>query len=284
MKLPSTEILGVRAPLTGGTAGISYERYLSCMERLGSAMKGELRIGTSGWIYPHWRGDYYPSDLPQRDWFGHYSRDFDTVEINNTFYRLPEAKTFVHWGEVAPEGFLYTFKANRYITHLKRLKDPESSLEKFIDRIAGAGPSLGPLLYQLPPRFPADSERLELFLKALPRERTHVFEFRDSSWHSTEIRDLLERYGAAFCIHDHGQSGGSPEWVTAQTVYLRYHGSSEDPYSGSYSDALLCRQAEKIAVWRSGGKRVFAYFNNDIGGHAVHNAFTLKELCGKCSP
>ncbi len=242
-------------------------------------MDEDLRIGTSGWIYPHWRGDYYPQDLPQKDWFGHYARDFDTVEINNTFYRLPEAKTFVHWGEVAPKGFLYTFKANRYITHLKRLKEPEASLEKFLDRIGGAGPALGPLLYQLPPRFPADSQRLENFLKALPRGLIHVFEFRDASWHSDEIRTLLQRYGIAFCIHDHGQSGGSPEWVTSGAVYLRFHGSSEASYSGSYSDRFLSGQAGKIAGWLSAGKKVFVYFNNDIGGHAVRNALTLKVLC-----
>ncbi len=242
-------------------------------------MSGKLRIGTSGWIYPHWRGDYYPQGLPQKDWFGHYARDFDTVEINNTFYRLPEAKTFVHWAEVAPAGFLYAFKASRYITHVKRLKDPEASLEKFIERISGAGSCLGPLLYQLPPRFPADPSRLEEFLKALPQGRTHVFEFRDADWYRDEIRRLLERYGASFCIHDHGRSGGSPEWITSGTVYLRFHGPCEDAYGGSYSEPFLREQAAKIAAWIAAGKEVFAYFNNDIGGHAVHNAFTLRELC-----
>lgn len=240
-------------------------------------MAGEVRIGTSGWVYPHWRGIYYPEDLPQKDWYGHYVLDFDTVELNNTFYRLPKAETFVHWGEVAPPGFLYTFKASRFITHLKRLKDPEASLERFLERVRGAGSSLGPILFQLPPRWSADPLRLEDFLKALPRDLTHVFEFRDESWHREAIRRLLERYGIAFCIHDHG-TAPSPDWVTSDTVYLRYHGSPDAPYSGSYSDPVLEKEAGRIETWRREGKTVFAYFNNDIGGHAVRNALTLKSL------
>lgn len=242
-------------------------------------MRGNVRIGTSGWVYPHWKGVYYPQDLPQKGWFGHYSRDFDTVEINNTFYRLPKPETFEHWGEVAPPDFLYTFKASRYITHIKRLKDPEASLEAFLSRARLAGKSFGPVLFQLPPRWEADAQRLEVFLQALPRDLVGAFEFRDDSWHREEIRALLVRYGAAFCIHDHGVAE-CPEWVTADVVYLRYHGSGEAPYSGGYSDRFLQRQAERIAAWRADGRTVFAYFNNDIGGHAVHDALTLKRLTG----
>ncbi len=148
-----------------------------------------LRVGTSGWIYAHWKGDYYPADLPQKDWYGHYVRDFDTVEINNTFYHLPKPETFEHWGEVAPEDFLYTFKASRYITHIKRLLEPEKTLEKFLTRIRAAGRSLGPVLFQLPPRFPADPARLEAFLQALPADLVRVFEFRDDSWHQEPVRE-----------------------------------------------------------------------------------------------
>jgi uncharacterized protein YecE (DUF72 family) len=240
---------------------------------------GELRIGTSGWVYAHWKGIYYPPDLPQKGWFGHYARDFDTVEINNTFYRLPKPETFEHWGEAAPAGFVYTFKASRYITHIKRLLEPEATLEKFIDRVRLAGRTLGPVLFQLPPRFHADLPRLETFLQALPADLLHVFEFRDDSWHQEQVRELLARHGIAFCIHDHG-SVHCPDWVTADTVYLRYHGSAEAPYSGSYSDEFLRRQAQRIADWRQAGKSVYAYFNNDVGGHAVRNALTLKKLTG----
>jgi uncharacterized protein YecE (DUF72 family) len=241
-------------------------------------MRGDVRIGTSGWVYPHWKGDYYPEDLPQRDWFGHYVRDFDTVEINNTFYRLPKPETFEHWREVAPRNFLYTFKASRYITHIKRLKDPEASLEKFLERASLAAETLGPVLFQLPPRFETDTERLETFLRALPRELIKVLEFRDGSWHQEPVRELLEKYGAAFCIHDHGSVGKCPDWVTSDTVYLRFHGPPEARYSGSYPDDALREQAKRISAWRAQGRSVFAYFNNDIGGHAVRNALTLKGM------
>jgi uncharacterized protein YecE (DUF72 family) len=241
-------------------------------------MAGTVRIGTSGFIYKHWRGVYYPEDLRQKDWFGHYARDFDTVEINNTFYRLPEVHVFEHWREVAPPGFLYTFKASRYITHVRRLNDPAASLEKFLSRARQAGQTLGPLLFQLPPRWKADPRRLEQFLAALPADLQHVLEFRDDRWHVPEVRDLLSRFGVAFCIHDHGHTPQCPEWVTAKTVYLRFHGSSETPYTGGYTDDFLKRIAVKIDRWRGKGLRVFVYFNNDVGGHAVFNALTLKSL------
>lgn len=240
-------------------------------------MNGEIRIGTSGWVYAHWKGIYYPEKLPQKDWFGHYTQDFDTVEINNTFYRLPNPETFENWGNVAPPGFRFTFKASRYITHLKRLKDPQASLDLFLERARLAGQSLGPILYQLPPHWKVDPRRLEEFLQALPGDLVHVFEFRDESWHRPEIRELLSRYQVTFCIHDHNPTA-APDWITSGTVYLRFHGSAETPYSGSYSDSQLRRQAERIAGWQREGKTVYAYFNNDIGGHAVRNALTLKAL------
>ncbi|MBE0599487.1 MAG: DUF72 domain-containing protein [Desulfuromonadales bacterium] len=240
-------------------------------------MKGEVRIGTSGWTYPHWRGVYYPEGLAQKDWFGHYLRDFDTVEINNTFYRLPSPQTFEHWARVAPPGFVYSFKASRFITHLKKLKDPRDSLHNFLERAHLAGAALGPILFQLPPHWKLDLLRLETFLQALPPDLVRVFEFRDESWHRPEVRDLLSRYRAAFCIHDY-QGLACPDWTTAATVYLRFHGSAAAPYSGSYSDDQLRRQAERILAWRQEGRSLFAYFNNDLGGYAVRNALTLKQL------
>lgn len=241
-------------------------------------MDAEFRIGTSGWVYRHWKGIYYPEDIPQRDWFGHYSRDFDTVEINNTFYRLPKAETFEHWREVAPKKFLYTFKASRYITHVKRLLDPEDSLKKFLERALLAKECLGPILFQLPPRWEADPGRLQNFLPVLPEILIKVFEFRNDSWHQEPVRKLLERYKVAFCIHDHHSIGKCPDWVTADAVYLRFHGPAEAQYSGSYSDEALQAQARRIVGWLKEGRRVFAYFNNDIGGHAVHNALTLRSM------
>ncbi len=241
-------------------------------------MSGNLRIGTSGWVYKHWKGVYYPEDLAQKDWFGFYARDFDTVEINNTFYRLPPAETFENWGKVAPPGFIFTFKASRFITHVKRLNDPAQALENFLSRARGAGQSLGPILYQLPPGFKIDTSRLKAFLQALPADLTHVFEFRHPSWYADEVRELLGRHRICFAIHDHGHAPGCPEWVTGQAVYLRFHGSAEAPYSGSYGDGQLGAAAEKIVRWLEAGLHVFVYFNNDIGGHAVRNALTLKAL------
>jgi uncharacterized protein YecE (DUF72 family) len=240
-------------------------------------MKGQCRVGTSGWIYRHWKGVYYPEKLPQKDWFGHYAADFDTVEINNTFYRLPEEKTFEHWRQVAPPGFVFTLKASRYITHLKRLLDPAASLEKFLERARLCQQTLGPILYQLPPRWPVDVGRLELFLRELPADLLQVLEFRDDSWYNQQVRQLLERYGIAFCIHDHG-SAPSPEWITGRAVYLRRHGSAAAPYSGGYAQQELEGMAKQIGEWRQRGLEVYVYFNNDIGGHAVRNALSLKAL------
>jgi uncharacterized protein YecE (DUF72 family) len=242
-------------------------------------MAGEIRIGTSGFIYKHWRGVYYPEKMAQKHWFGHYTRDFDTVELNNTFYRLPPEKTFEHWREVAPAGFLFTFKASRYITHIKRLLEPEQTLAKFLAGVRLTAEHLGPLLFQLPPRWQADPARLENFLQALPREMVNVIEFRDASWYVEEIEALLARFGVNFCIHDHG-AAPSPPWVTGDAVYLRFHGSAEAGSGGNYSSADLKGKADEIGAWAREGKNVYAYFNNDWGGYAVRNALELKKHLG----
>lgn len=243
-------------------------------------MAGTVRIGTSGYVYPHWRGVYYPPEMPQREWFVRYVRDFNTVEINNTFYRLPGAEVFARWGAAAPPGFLYAFKASRYLTHLKKLKDPAAPLDNLISRARRVGESLGPLLYQLPPRWKADLVRLEAFLRILPRDLVHAFEFRDGSWFRPEVERLLVRYGIAFCIHDHPDAGTCPAWVTAGTVYLRFHGTGVGADAGCYRGDLLEETAEGIGRWQAEGRTVFVYFNNDVGGHALANALELKRLLG----
>ena len=244
----------------------------------GGSMKGTVRIGTSGYVYPHWSGIYYPEDLPEKKWFDYYLRDFDTVEINNTFYRLPDPEVFEKWGEAAPEGFLYTFKMSRYLTHVKKLKDAPEPLGNFLSRARGAGRSLGPFLCQLPPRWNVNTERLENFFKALPEDDRFVLEFRDDRWHCEEVQSLLEKYDVTFCIHDHPDIEDCPEWVTSDTVYLRFHGPSEEEYAGSYPEEFLNRIADKIAKWHGQGLTVFVYFNNDVGGHAVTNALDLKSM------
>jgi uncharacterized protein YecE (DUF72 family) len=237
---------------------------------------GEIRIGTSGFVYKHWRGVYYPEKMAQKDWFGRYAADFDTVELNNTFYRLPPEKTFEHWREVAPKGFLFTFKASRYITHIKRLLDPEQTLAKFLAGVRLTREHLGPLLFQLPPRWQVDPERLENFLKALPRDLVNVIEFRDVSWYVEEIEAMLAHYGVNFCIHDHG-AAPSPAWVTGDAVYLRFHGPGKKAYTGSYPSDFLKEKAAEVKDWAGEGRRVFAYFNNDQEGKAVRNALELKR-------
>ncbi len=232
-----------------------------------------IRIGTSGWVYNHWRGIFYPERLPQSEWFACYAREFDTVEINNSFYRLPGETTFDKWRTQAPPGFLYAVKASRFLTHLKKLKDPEEPLRRFFERASRLGETLGPVLYQLPPHWRVNLLRFEHFLSVLPKGYMHVVEFRDASWLTEDVFRLMECYRVAHCIHDL-QPLNVPLRVTTSMVYLRFHG---DPsHGGNYPHAALEAWAGHIAEWRGQGLDVFAYFNNDIGGYALENAKTLR--------
>jgi uncharacterized protein YecE (DUF72 family) len=234
-----------------------------------------IRIGCSGWQYQHWRGDFYPAELPQPRWFEHYARQFDTVEINNTFYRLPEASTFASWGRAAPSGFVYAVKASRYLTHMKKLKEPEEAIRRFFTRARRLESSFGPVLYQLPPRWPANVERLEHFLHALPRTRRHTIEFRDPSWYDERVLALLERHRVALCLHDMaGSATGKRE--LGPFVYVRFHGAQK--YSGRYSDDVLEGWATWMAAQARGGRAIYAYFNNDVGGHAPRDAVRLRTM------
>ena len=233
------------------------------------------RVGCSGWQYKHWRGSFYPGGLPVSRWFEHYATVFDTVEVNNSFYRLPEAATFQSWAERAPIRFLFAVKASRFLTHMKKLKDPESPLERFFDRVRRLGRHLGPVLYQLPPGWKLDVSRLEHFLHVLPRDARHVIEFRDSSWYDARALELLDRYGVALCLHDMRGSATYRERV-GPFVYVRFHGVA-GTYSGSYSNQRLRSWAAWLADQRDSGCDVHAYFNNDTGGHAPRNALTLRR-------
>lgn len=241
---------------------------------MGSA--GAVRIGCSGWQYRHWRGLFYPAGLRAASWFEHYASIFDTVEINNTFYRLPEREVFAAWRRRAPAGFLFAVKASRFLTHMKKLKDPEEPLDRFFTRVRALGRNLGPVLYQLPPGWKLDLARLEHFLHALPRGVRHVMEFRDPSWYHPDVERLLARHRVARCLHD------MPKSTTARVrvgplVYVRFHGAS-GTYSGSYPDARLRDWAGWLRAERDAGADVFAYFNNDVGGHAPRNALTLRRM------
>lgn len=238
-----------------------------------SSTSARAYIGTSGYQYDHWKGVFYPDDLPKRKWFEHYTRHFDTVEINNTFYHLPQASAFEGWREQAPAGFCYVLKFSRYGSHLKCLKDPQDTISSFWERAALLGPHLGPVLVQLKPRWSINLDRLRGFLEALPEGRRWAFEFRDPSWLDKGVFDLLRRHGAALCIHD--MIPDHPREVTADWVYLRFHG---DHYSGSYAPQFLSAVAQRIADHVDGGRDVYAYFNNDAEGFAVRNAQDVKRF------
>ncbi|MDQ6893242.1 MAG: DUF72 domain-containing protein [Acidobacteriota bacterium] len=241
-----------------------------------SRTRGVFRVGCSGWQYRHWRRDFYPANLPASRWFDHYAERFDTVEINNSFYRLPESSVFEAWRRRAPRGFLYAVKASRYLTHNKKLKDPEEPIERFFERAGHLRGKLGPVLYQLPPGWKVNLDRLRAFLDLLPQRVRHVIEFRDPSWYAAPVLEALDRRGVALCLHD--MPGAAPERRSAGPfVYVRFHGYDER-YGGRYSEERL----EDWAGWLTGrvteGRDVYAYFNNDSGGHAPRDALRLRAM------
>jgi uncharacterized protein YecE (DUF72 family) len=238
-----------------------------------SAKKGELRVGTSGYQYDHWRKVFYPEELPKREWFAHYAARFDTVEMNATFYGLPSPETFDSWRERAPDGFCFALKFSRFGTHQKRLLDPADTIPTFLERAERLRGFLGPILVQLPPHWQADPGRLDAFLAAAPRRHRWAVEFRDPSWLCGSVYGVLERHSAALCIHD--KIADHPWRETAGWVYLRFHG--EEGYRGNYSAQKLSASAKKVANLLGEGRDVYAYFNNDLGGHAPHNALDLRR-------
>jgi uncharacterized protein YecE (DUF72 family) len=238
--------------------------------------KKHFRVGCSGWQYRHWRGSFYPTKLPVARWFGHYATVFDTVEVNNSFYRLPEGDTFAKWAKDSPPGFLFAVKASRYLTHMKKLKDPEEALARFFERAAELGRKLGPVLYQLPPRWAPELHRFHHFLKALPPRRRHVVEFRDPAWYSEEVFELLERHRVAMCLHDM-KGSESPRRRVGPFLYVRFHGAGAK-YGGRYGDEQLGDWANWLSGQKEAGADVYAYFNNDWGGHAPRDALRLREI------
>jgi uncharacterized protein YecE (DUF72 family) len=235
-----------------------------------------IRIGTSGWVYNHWQGVFYPRDLPQEDWLSFFADHFATVEINNTFYHLPDAKTVQNWADRTPDDFLFAVKASRYITHVKNLLDPEEPVGTFMDRAGILGDKLGPVLFQLPPHWNLNAERLARFVPVLPGSHRYVFEFRDASWYADEVFQILEENGCAFCIHNH-HDAPSPTRLTAGFTYVRFHGP-RGSYEGGYQPDVLEEWAARMVGWDQDGIDVYCYFNNDPKGHAVKNASELEDL------
>lgn len=242
------------------------------------AKRGPLHIGCSGWNYADWRGLFYPRELSPQEWFGFYTQFFDTVEINNTFYQLPSATTFQAWRAQAPAGFLYAVKANRYLTHLKKLHEPREPVRRFLDRVRLLGRRLGPILYQLPPHWRLDRKRLESFLALLPPDLLHVFEFRDQSWMVEEVFKLLEAWGVSFCTHDF-PGVTVPRHAVGPLAYVRLHGT-ERAYQGRYSDVALRQWWKWMEEQIKSGKALYVYFNNDAKAQAVSDALQLKRIAG----
>ena len=239
--------------------------------------QGRCYIGTSGWSYKHWLGPFYPSGMAKgAEQLCFYAERFDTVEVNGTFYRLIETETFRRWREETPPSFVFACKGSRYLTHMKRLKEPDQGVGRFFERVEALERKLGPIVFQLPGRFKPDRERLTKFLQALPAGRRYAFEFRDPAWFQPEILEALTHQNAALCLYEFaGQE--APLEITADFVYVRLHGPA-GPYQGSYGDAALRTWTKRIRAWAAKGLDVYCYFDNDDRGFAPKNALRLKEL------
>lgn len=234
-----------------------------------------FRVGCSGWSHQHWRGNFYPHGVPQSRWLEHYAEHFDTVELNGSFYRLPAASTVEGWAGRVPAGFTFAVKVSRLITHFRRLRNCEAELRRFNERLAGLGQHLGPRLYQLPETVERDDQALEAFLTLLPKGGVHAFEFRNGSWWTDPVFDLLKRHNATFVIFNLGKTT-TPLIVTAPDVYVRFHGPAA-AYASQYTPKGLAHWAEQLDALE-GVARVWAYFNNDVEGHAPRDATHFREI------
>ncbi|MFF8268192.1 DUF72 domain-containing protein [Streptomyces sp. NPDC016562] len=232
-----------------------------------------MLVGTSGWQYEDWRGGLYPTGLPQRLWLEEYARRFATVENNNAFYRLPAKEVFESWRQRTPEGFVMAVKASRYLTHMKRLRDPAEPVHRLLERTEGLGDRMGPVLLQLPPQFREDVGALDACLRCFPATVRVAVELRHGSWWEAEreLRAVLERHGSALCWADRGSRPVTPLWRTASWGYVRFHAGTAAP-PPRYGRQALASWAARVADAWTDADDVYAYFNNDPGGAAVLDA------------
>jgi uncharacterized protein YecE (DUF72 family) len=239
-------------------------------------MASKYYVGCSGWHYEHWRGLHYPQELPRTKWLSFYAQQFDTVELNNSFYRLPSEKAFSTWRESTADNFVFAVKVSRFITHVKRLKNLGPAVANFLSQAAFLKEKLGPLLYQLPPSMKRNDELLQSFLSTLPSKHQHVVEFRHESWINEAVFDILRRHNVGLCVFD--MPGLScPPVATSDFAYIRFHGS-KGMYSSRYSDEELAQWARQITRLGQSLEASYIYFNNDTEAFAVENAMTLKNL------
>ena len=232
-------------------------------------MQAAIHIGTSGWQYRHWKGVFYPVELRQKSWLEYYARYFDCVEVNSSFYGMPTTETIAAWCERVPPSFVFSVKAPRRITHFKKLKNCDAEVDALYRSLQTFGHHLGPVLFQLPPRWRCNLYRLERFLADLPADSRAVFEFRDPSWHTDEVYALLENRSMAFCIFDSGEFT-SPLVDSGDLVYARLHGPNA-AYTGSYRAPRLRAWVDRAKAWKKRGKTAFLFFDNDEKGYAVKN-------------
>jgi uncharacterized protein YecE (DUF72 family) len=243
-----------------------------------ASMASSVHIGTSGWHYQHWKGKFYSPEIQPAGMLTAYTQHFDSVEINNSFYRLPTPEAVKDWIKQTPKNFVFAVKASRYITHNRKLKYPEETLVKFLQVAKGLGKKLGPILFQLPPGWNVNVDRLAEFLEVLPSRHRYAFEFRNQSWHTSNVIRVLTKFNAAFCIFELN-GFQSPANVTANFVYVRLHGPGS-AYQGDYPKPSLDRWARNIEAWTHKGHDVFFYFDNDQAGYAAKNAMALRRLVG----
>jgi uncharacterized protein YecE (DUF72 family) len=235
-----------------------------------------IHIGTSGWHYQHWKGNFYPARIASSDMLRYYAERFDTVELNSCFYKLPTLAAVKAWVRQTPAQFVFSLKASRYITHNRKLREPGETIARFFEMAKGFGNKLGPVLFQFPPVWQANPQRLAEFLSALPAKIDYAFEFRNPTWHTREIYRLLDRFNAALCIFDIA-GYQSPFDLTAGFAYVRLHGPGK-AYQGKYSPSTLRRWAKRIESWAAQDHRVYFYFDNDQTGFAAANAFELSRM------
>ena len=233
-------------------------------------------IGTSGWNYKDWVGPFYEEGTKGTDMLSSYAQHFNTTEINNSFYSLPTEKAVKSWVEDTPKDFTFAVKASRYTTHMKKLKDPQKSTDKFFKAIKPLGEKIGPILFQCPPNWNKNTQRLKEFVEAIPDNYRYVFEFRDKSWFEDDIYEVLEDHNISLCFYDMNQYQ-SPQVITADFVYMRLHGPEKQAYKGSYDGRTLSAFAKDMQQWKKDGKDVYCYFDNDQKSKAPNDAQALLE-------
>ena len=240
---------------------------------------GAIHVGTSGWHYRHWVGPFYPSGTPASSYLSFYTNHLAAAEINGSFYRMPSEKTLAAWRDAVPRGFRFAAKASRFITHAKKLSLPLAQYDRFFDGIGTLGKTLGPILFQLPPRWRVNRERLQAFLEVLPKRHRYTFEFREPGWLNPDVYQLLAKHRAALCLY-HIAGFESPIETTADFVYIRLHGPGAK-YQGTYSGAALRKWARRIEAWSAEGKTVWCFFDNDQNGYAAKDALRLQAMLMK---